>query len=698
MSRQRASFSAALALWLLSAGLALSAVWFSLSTAAPSIHGLSIPSPAQAIIISAGALSFATVGGLILIRRPNRIGWFMAVAGVTFLIADDWGVQYLGYAISNRLNLPGVAWAGWLNAWVWIPNFSILLIALPLLFPDGRLPSRRWRPVAALSVVLVTLMSAFAALSPDFVHYARAGLRNPLGGGVGALSMSHAGWAVLGYPLLVGCAIAAAASLVTRYRHAGAIVREQLKWVTLSVVLIAISLPISSFKQPFVLAYAPQIALLTLPPAIGIAIFRYRLYDVDLVVNRTLVYGTLAVFLTGAYVIVVIGIGSLVGGTAQHNLLLSVIATALVAVVFQPVRARTQELANRLVFGHRSSPYEVLARLSDEVGRSLAPDRVLEGIARACTQGSGAKSAEVWLRNGPMMRLAAAWPAGTAGPASVRVDGAGLPSIDADHVLPVRQGAQVAGALAIHLRPGHSLRPIEEKVLGDVAQQAALVLSNLDLSTELKRRLEELRSSRQRLVQAQDQERRRLERNLHDGAQQQLVAVKVKAGVLKAVIEGDPGRAKSLADDLSAMAGDALDQLRDLARGIYPPLLAERGLATALEAQAAKATLPVTVHTEAIDRHPPEVEAAVYFFCLEALQNVQKYAAASYASVSIKEAGNRLLVDVRDDGKGFDPDRTTRGAGLQNMEDRFDALGGQLEIDSSPGRGTHLSGWLPLSA
>ncbi|HVS07431.1 MAG TPA: histidine kinase [Candidatus Dormibacteraeota bacterium] len=698
MGLEKASIPIAAFSWLLSATLAITAIAFSLSTRATSVNGLSVPSPAQAIIISAGALSFATVGGLILILRPNRIGWFMAVAGVTFLVADDWAVQYLGYSVANHRGLPALEWAGWLNAWVWIPNFSILLIALPLLFPNGRLPSHRWRPIAAASIGLVIVMSAFAALSPDFVHYDRIGLHNPLAGGISALSMTRVGWLILGYPLLVACAVAAAVSLVIRYRDADAVVKQQLKWVTLSVVLIAIAIPISAFKEPFVLAYAPQIALLTLPPAIGIAVFRYRLYDVDLVVSRTLVYGAVAALLTAIYLLIVVGIGALVGGTAQHNLLLSVVATALVALVFQPVRERTQRLANRLVYGRRSSPYEVLAQLSDEVGRSVATDLLLVGIARACIEGTGAASAEVWLRQGPSMTMAAAWPSATTGPTSVpvAVDAGDLSALGADRVLPVRQGSNLAGALAIHLRPGHGLRPLEEKVLGDVAQQAALVFSNLDLSTELRRRLEELQSSRQRLVQAQDQERRRLERNLHDGAQQHLVALKVQARLLKATIDRDPARAKSLADELAATAGDALDELRDLARGIYPPLLAESGLARALEAQSARATVPVTIDADGVGRHQPEIEAAVYFSCLEALQNVQKYAEARAVSVLLRMSGGRLMFQVRDNGKGFDPATTKRGAGLQNIQDRLDALGGGIEIRSSPGEGTLVSGWLPV--
>src|SRR6202011_5534857 len=203
------------------------------------------------------------------------------------------------------------------------------------------------------------------------------------------------------------------------------------------------------------------------------------------------------------------------------------------------------------------------------------------------------------------------------------------------------------------------------------AGQAGLVLKNVRLRAELLARLDDLRASRQRLVAAQDEERRRLERNLHDGAQQNLVALKVKLGLAEVFAEKDPARAKALVGELKSDADEALETLRDLARGIYPPLLADRGLVAALESQARKATLPVQVEARGVERYPQEVEAAVYFCCLEALQNVQKYARASVATARLRGGDGMLHFAVEDNGAGFDPATVTRGAGLTNMADRL---------------------------
>jgi signal transduction histidine kinase len=197
-------------------------------------------------------------------------------------------------------------------------------------------------------------------------------------------------------------------------------------------------------------------------------------------------------------------------------------------------------------------------------------------------------------------------------------------------------------------------------------------------------------------VAAQDEERRRLERNLHDGAQQNLVALKVKLGLAGSLAEKDPEKARELVGQLKVEVDEALETLRDLARGIYPPLLADRGLASALEAQARKATLPVTVRGEGIGRYPQDIEAAVYFCVLEALQNVQKYAMADHASVRLARSDGVLTVAVEDDGRGFDPSTAKKGAGLQNMEDRLDALGGTVEIISTPGSGATVTVRLPV--
>ena len=262
--------------------------------------------------------------------------------------------------------------------------------------------------------------------------------------------------------------------------------------------------------------------------------------------------------------------------------------------------------------------------------------------------------------------------------------------------MPVRHQGELLGALSLAKRAGEGLTPMEQKLVVDLAAQAGLMLKNVGLAADLQVRLEELRASRQRLVSAQDAERRRIERDLHDGAQQHLVALKIKLGLLKGLTTKDPSRAAELAGQVKVDADEALETLRDLARGIYPPLLADQGLVAALRSQAAKAALPVEVTADGVVRYPQETEAAVYFCCLEALQNVAKYARASHAAVHLSGGNGSLHFVVRDDGAGFDPVQTAKGSGLTNMTDRIDALGGTLEITSAAGTGTLVSGSLPV--
>jgi signal transduction histidine kinase len=212
------------------------------------------------------------------------------------------------------------------------------------------------------------------------------------------------------------------------------------------------------------------------------------------------------------------------------------------------------------------------------------------------------------------------------------------------------------------------------------------------------RLIEELRASRRRIVTTQDERAKTLERNIHDGAQQQLVALAVKLRLAEGFARTDPERTASMLSDLQAEANDALENLRDLARGIYPPLLADRGLPAALEAQARKSAVPVDVQARGVDRYPQEIESAVYFSCLEALQNVAKYADASSASVELGHEDGHLTFRVTDDGRGFDATTRTYGTGLQGMADRLDSIGGTLEVTSSPGRGTTIAGRIPTPA
>jgi signal transduction histidine kinase len=463
------------------------------------------------------------------------------------------------------------------------------------------------------------------------------------------------------------------------------------------------AVPVTNSNDPG--AWTPLVAALlvvgglSLPTSVAVAVLKYRLYDIDLVISRTLVYGALAAFITAVYVGIAVGIGALAGGGGRPNLGLSILATAVVAVGFQPVRERVQHLANRLVYGRRATPYEVLSQFSQQAAATYAADEVLPRMARVLQEGSGAESATVWMRSGSALRPAASFPDGAVspGPLPLQDDAAPLPP-GATRVVEVRHHDELLGALSIVKRRGESVSPIEEKLIADLAHQAGLVLKNVRLTADLQARLDELRASRQRLVAAQDDERRRLERNLHDGAQQHLVAIKVKLGIVEMLARKDLEKALGALADLKGDADEAIGTLRDLAHGIYPPLLAEQGLRVALQAHARKLTVPVAVDGEGIARYAQETEAAVYFCCLEALQNAQKYSGASRIEVSLRDGDGTLRFVIADDGRGFDVAAAGGGAGMTNMRDRLDALGGTLELVSAPGRGARVIGCVPVGA
>src|SRR5258708_22325175 len=278
------------------------------------------------------------------------------------------------------------------------------------------------------------------------------------------------------------------------------------------------------------------------------------------------------------------GVGSVVHSGGGGNLAVSIVATAIVAVAFQPLRDRLQRLANRVIYGKQATPYEVLSTFNEGVAETYAEEEVLSRMARLLADATDATHAEVWIAVGPSLRVAASWPVAEQVSAAVPLDGDQLPALPAPASMAVRHQGELLGALPCANRPGEALTPVAAALLDDLARQAGLVLRNAGLTESLRARVDDLRDSRKRLVTAQDEARRRLERNLHDGAQQNLVAIKVKLGLAKVFADKDPARARQLLGEIKADADEALETLRDLARGIYPPLLADKGLAVALAA------------------------------------------------------------------------------------------------------------------
>ncbi len=644
---------------------------------------------------------------LIAARRPrNAVGWVMLATVATGAV----GVLTVFVAMYGQLM--GAGPTGWVEWLVWVNNETgqldnyLILIAI-LLFPNGHLPGKRWRWVLWPFVAFATLGVASPALQPGSNQLSPRLPSIPYPLGIQALNPVSDGRlapAVVAVVIVfVVFLVLIASAVVVRLRRAQGIERRQLRWFTYvvlgTVAVSVIGAVIATQNVPLgnsignLQGYGFGIVL---PATIGIAIIKDGLYDLDVFISRTIVYGSLGVFITAVYVGMAVGIGTLVGSGGRPNLALSILATAIVAIGFQPVRERVQKVANRLVYGQRASPYEVLSEFSGRVAETYAADEVLPRMARVLQEGTGAESATVWLRGTAELRPAATFPEAVGTPAALAMSNGTLPTLPgATRAVEVRHQGELLGALSVNKRRGEGLTPIEEKLVDDLAHQAGLVLKNVGLSADLQARLEELRASRQRLVSAQDMERRRLERNLHDGAQQHLVALKVKLGLAEMLLGRDPAKAAATLEQLKGDADEALETLRDLARGIYPPLLADKGLVVALESQARKATVTVRVEAEGVERYPQDVEATVYFCVLEALQNVQKYAAASRMTVRLHQDARALRFEVEDDGKGFDAATVRTGAGLANMRDRVDALGGSLEVMSQLGVGTCVRGALP---
>ena len=654
--------------------------------------------------------SIVPVGLLIALRRPtNPIGWI--ALGAALLLGLGSTAALVGsilFEAHSGLGGPVLLLSALWNA----PGGGVLtlLLVMVLLFPEGQLQSQRWRWVlyGLLAAGAAGVVLAVVSPTPGSLGVTSAptpGVVLPISilaipGSAGVITTLSTVVSSVGV-VLGACAVI---SIFLRMRAADADGRHQIKWVafaatiTLTTILVLNIIPVGNTGEPpplyFVIA-GPLLILagVAVPGAIGVAVLKYRLYDIDLIISRALVYGALAAFITAVYIGIAVGIGTLVGSGGQPNLWLSIIATIIVAVGFQPVRERIQKIANRLVYGNRATPYEVLTAFSEQVAETYAADEVLPRMARVLQEGTAAGSATVWLRGAGELRPAATFPGVDARREPLPTTDGTLPEIpEASLVVRVEHQGQLLGALSVVKRKGESLTPTESKLMEDLANQAGLVLRNVGLAAELQQRLDELHASRQRLVQAQDEERRRLERNLHDGAQQYLVAIKVKLGLAQMLAAKSPEKAKVTIAQLKGDADEALETLRDLARGIYPPLLADKGLVVALESQARKAIVPVKVESQGVERYAQDVESTVYFCVLEALQNVQKYARATDVTVTLTADDDELRFQVTDDGAGFDLVTARKGVGLTNMGDRLDAIGGALVISSKLGAGTTISG------
>ncbi|HYJ66931.1 MAG TPA: ATP-binding protein [Nocardioidaceae bacterium] len=425
--------------------------------------------------------------------------------------------------------------------------------------------------------------------------------------------------------------------------------------------------------------------------------------------NRRLsafVLSGLVIFVGLVYGTVVLGVGALIGDRGAPSLGLTVVATAIVALAFEPVRVRLERRVNEMLHGSPTSPYEVLSHFSETIVGRYDGAEIPGRMAKLLADGTDANWSQVWLVVSGRLTLAATWP-GSIDPA-LEPPEPGDDARDASgprrRALPVRHDGELLAVLRLEERGHRPMSSVEKRLFIGLAAQAGLVLRGVRLRAELSQRLaeltdraEELRQSRLRLVTALGNERTKLERDIHDGAQQHLVALAVNLRLALTLVPGSPLRAGELLEQQEVAAETALETLEELSRGLYPRRLIDEGLAAALRAATASGSLPVTILDRSTRRLSADVETALYFCCLEALQNAAKHADATRASVGIEAAidGEVRLV-VEDDGRGFDADRIRMGAGLANMRDRIDAVGGRLDLHSRPGNGARLDIHVPL--
>ncbi|WP_433796723.1 GAF domain-containing sensor histidine kinase [Actinoplanes sp. CA-252034] len=606
------------------------------------------------------AASFTTVGLYVVAERPgNREGRLFVAVGVAH------AVMFAGREYGLHPGpLPGAAWIGWLGVWP-LPLVLVLVGVAVMCFPTGRLPSRGWVPVVGVLLALGLILSTVSALWP--VEYARTGLiaAHPLT--VPGRTVAEAFYRVARPVSYLLFQLTWVVCVAVRVRRARGDEARQMRWflytVTVSAAVMVAGLAVWGSPVPGTLT-APLLAL-----AAGAAILRYRLYDIDPVLNRSLVFGTMAVLVTAGYAIVVTGAGHLVDG---YGTWLSLLATGLVAVAFEPVRARVQRLADRLVYGRRATPYEALARLS---AHFTAPaGGLLDGICGTVADAVGARAVTLWTGTAEELRVASVWPAGEPLPPGTRT----LAELTA---VPVLHDGRLRGAITVRKPPGEALSSAESRLVGDLAAQAGLVL--------------ELRATAQRLVVAGDAARRRLERDLHDGAQQRLVTVAMELGAVVRLAAGTgPAEIADRADDVRRHLLEAIAELRETARGLHPAVLTQDGLAPAIGFLADRSPLPVRLAVSVPRRLPPEVESTAYFVVSEGLTNAAKHSGSATVAVRVELDGPGLIVEVSDEGRGGAEFRP--GSGLEGLADRLAILDARLTVDSGPA-GTGLRTVIPCA-
>ncbi|MFF3662842.1 sensor histidine kinase [Streptomyces olivochromogenes] len=612
--------------------------------------------------------SLTAVGLYVVRMRPrHREGWLFVATGVLH------AVMFFGrqYGLHDG-PLAGASWLGWVGVWP-LPLAIALAGWTFMAFPDGWLPSPWWRFAVVAMMAIAAVLAVVSALWP--VEYDRIGLAAPHPLDVPGSQVADHVWEYAHYSYLFFQVLWTVA-IVARIRRARGDEARQMRWLVFAVVA-AIALLVAgllAFGSPV----PGLLALPLVPVAAGFAILKFRLYDIDPVINKSLVVGVLLLLIMAAYVATVVGAGAVVPADER---VLALVTTAIVAVAFEPVRRRAQRLADRLVYGHRATPYEALSRLSAHL--EDPPQDLLDAVAATVAGAVGATEVVVWVGDEHHLVPRGRWPAATvdAGPAAI--DGLYGPR---RLVRAVVHRGTVRGAVTVRKPVGESLSVTEVRLLSDLVAQTGLIIVQ-------QQQAQEIQAAARRIVTAEDAARRRIERDLHDGAQQRLVTLGLELGALAKQAEAGGAAMADRVQQARAQLLEATAELRELARGLHPMVLAQSGLEPALAALADRSAIPVRLHVAEAGRLPRDIEATAYYVVSEALTNAARHSGASVVVVDVAPVDGGLCVVVTDDGRGGA--HQGPGTGLQGLADRLAALCGDLQVDSPSGGGTRVRAVLP---
>ena len=654
----------------------------------PQLPGAPLPTE---VVSPLFAVAVTVLGALVVVRgEPRRYGWLLLAMGAANGVVG-FAADYTLYAVfADTATLPFTVVAGWVQD-LWMTTWALGFLLLPALFPDGTPASPRWgRRVRAVAWAWVALIGVFMLtvrpLTNAFLEVDTAP-PNPTGFlpvPEMAINLAWVGVSLASIAVGIG-------SLVARWRGADVELRQQLKWVLYAFGLLLATAAADLVNQ--VLEAGPgvdlglrwplsglfAVTMVGLAVALGFAVLRFRLYAVDLVINRTLVYGVLTVLVVVTYVTIVVGVGALL---AVDETFLSLIATGLVAVAFAPVRAWLQRRVNHLMFGRRDDPYAVLSELGRQLALSGAPDSGLQTLAETVATALKLPGVAVELEQDGTWQTRA-------------LHGSAPDAAAGGVVVPLHHQGEVVGRLLVAPRsPREPLTAADQRLLDDIAHQTGALAHAARLTTALQR-------SRERLVLAREEERRRIRRDLHDGLGPSLASQTFRLDVVLERLQDDPAAATDLVAALKLHNQELVADIRRLVYELRPPTLDQLGLAGALTAHAGQLDRPahlsiaVEPDPDPLPPLPAAVEVAAYRIAREAITNVARHAGATRCTATLEATDAALSIAVTDDGAGLGPTPSV-GVGLTSMRERAEELGGSFEASAARPFGTVVRATLPI--